>query len=380
MRKYIKILLRLLFLTSFARMARKAGYALFDTIVGKGFYLYLKLTKGKGVLSCQSKVKKILIIRLDRIGDVVLSTAAIRALRQHFPETVIHFMVTEYTKDIIIGNPNIDAVRVYGKDSLERDYDIAIALHPGMRQNYLTFISGAQIRIGYASSGGGFFLTQIVADNSKEPFCHEVELTLKAVEVLGCTLKEKYLQISKSEKADKFIQHLLNGLGISSFDFLVIIHPGARQEYLRWNEGKFSHIAWRLMREKKAKIIIIGTPQERKLVEKVCSGIPEKPFYYLDLTLSQLISLLSKGKLFIGNSTGPMHIAAALGIPVVAIFGPQHPKDSYLRWGPWSQKSIVVSRETGCSNCLPSECRGFKCLQSVSEDDVWVGIETVLNK
>lgn len=380
MRKYIKVLLRLLFLTQLARGIRKVSYALFDLIVGSVFDLFLAITKGRQFLNREGKIKKILVIRLDRIGDVVLSTPVIRALRQNFPQAIIHFLVKEYTLDIVAGNPHINEVCVYGKDKLEKDYDIAIALHPGIHQNYLTFISGAYLRIGYASSGGGFFLTNIVADNSQECSCHEVELTLKAMEALGCFAKNKYLEIYENKQAKEFIQHLLLELGIFSTDFLVIIHPGARQKYLRWDNEKFSHIAARLMRERKAKVIIIGTPVERKLIEKISLDMPQGLFYCPDLTLSQLISLLSRGNLFIGNSTGPMHIAAALGIPVVAIFGPKHPRDSYLRWGPWSQKSIVVSKKTDCRDCLPAKCRDFKCVHSICEDDVWRGIESVLNK
>jgi ADP-heptose:LPS heptosyltransferase len=380
MRKYIKVLLRLLFLTQLARGIRKTSYVLFDLIAGRVFYLFLALTKHRRFFNHEGKIKKILVIRLDRIGDVVLSTPVIRALRQNFPEAIIHFLVKEYTLDIVVGNPHINAVKVYGKDRLEKDYDIAIALHPGIHQNYLTFISGACLRIGYASSGGGFFLTNIVADNSQGCLCHEVELTLKAVEVLGCLGKDKYLEIYENKLAKEFVQHLLLELGIFSTDFLVIIHPGSRQEYLRWDKEKFSHIAARLMRERKAKVIITGTLQECQLIEKISSDMPQGIFYCPDLTLSRLISLLSRGNLFIGNSSGPMHIAAALGIPVVAIFGPKHPRDSYLRWGPWSQKSIVVSKETGCRDCLPAKCRDFKCMHSVTEDDVWDGIESVLNK
>ncbi|MFA5437795.1 MAG: glycosyltransferase family 9 protein [Candidatus Omnitrophota bacterium] len=380
MREYIKALLSVLFLLRLARKARQLYYRIFDLIVGKLIFPVFLFIKRRPLPAPGGKINKILVIRLDRIGDIVLSTPAIRSLRRSFPEATIHFMATKYTKDILLGNPNIDQVRVYEEGPCKEVYDAAVALHPGILQNYLVFASGAHTRIGYGGFGGSFFLTHIIPDPRREPICHEVEVALKAVKELGCSPDDQHLEIFKNADSEGFVQQYLEGLGISESDFITVIHPGSRQEYLRWGKDKFAHIALRLMRERKAKVIITGSSKEDKLVKEVASLMEDKPFCCTGLTLGQLISLLGKAKLFVGNSTGPMHIAAALNIPVVAIFGPQHQSDSYLRWGPWSKNSVVVRKEQNCRDCLPSQCFSIKCIKSISEGEVWEGIEKVLNE
>jgi len=380
MRGYIKALFSILFLMRLARKARQLYYRIFDFIAGKLIFPVFLFIKRKPLPAPGGEINKILVIRLDRIGDIVLSTPAIRALRRSFPKATIHFMATGYTKDILFGNPNIDQVLIYEERGVYAQvYDAAVALHPGLIQNYLVFASGAHIRIGYGGFGGSFFLTHIIPDPQREPICHEVEVALKAIKELGCSPDNQCLEIFKSADSENFVQHYLEGLGISEDDFIAVIHPGSRQEYLRWGKEKFAHTALRLMREKKARVIIIGSSKEDKLVRSVAFLTKDKPFCCTGLTLSQLISLLGRAKLFVGNSTGPMHIAAALNIPVVAIFGPKHQSDSYLRWGPWSKNSVVVRKEQNCRDCLPSQCFSFKCIESISEEEVWKGIEKVLN-
>ncbi|MFY9401830.1 MAG: glycosyltransferase family 9 protein [Candidatus Omnitrophota bacterium] len=380
MRRYIKALFRVLFLMRLACKARKLYYRVFDLIVGKLIFPVFLFINRKPLPAPAGEINKILVIRLDRIGDIVLSTPAIRALRRLFPKATIHFMATRYTKDILFGNPNINQVLIYEEGFYPQVYDAAIALHPGILQNYLVFASGARIRIGFSGFGGSFFLTHIIPDPRREPICHEVEVALKAVKELGCSQDEQSLEIFKNVDSENFVQHYLQGLGISEGDFIAVIHPGSRQEYLRWDKEKFAHIALRLMRDKKARVIIIGSSKEENLVKGVAFLMEDKPFCCTGLSLGQLISLLSRAKLFVGNSTGPMHIAAALNIPVVAIFGPKHQNDSYLRWGPWSKNSVVVRKEQNCKDCLPSQCFGFKCIKSISEEEVWRGIEKVLNE
>lgn len=96
----------------------------------------------------------------------------------------------------------------------------------------------------------------------------------------------------------------------------------------------------------------------------------EKPFEARDMTLTQLVSLIKRGHLFIGNSTGPMHIAAALEVPVIAIFGTMHPLDSYKEWGPWGEKHIIISKELECGDCHPSDCKTFDCMKLISSEEV----------
>jgi len=282
-------------------------------------------------------VKKILIIRIDRIGDVLLSTPAIRAVKESFPKAEVHLLVTGYTQDLVINNPHINKLLGYRKDKIGDDYDLAIALHPGFKQNYITFMSGARYRVGYEGQGGGVFLTDTLMDDRETRIRHEVESALEVVARVGCQTGNKSLEISVTREGERFAEHFFKKNQIKTDDRVIIMHPGARQEYIRWKKEGFAEVADQLIRCPKSKVILIGGDGEGPLLKEVASLMETRPLLALGLKLTQLVSLIKRGALFIGNSTGPMHIAAALKVPVVAIFGNTHPLDSYQEWGPWGK-------------------------------------------
>ncbi|MCK5427485.1 MAG: glycosyltransferase family 9 protein, partial [Thermodesulfovibrionia bacterium] len=171
-------------LNIFFRRLRGFSYSLLDFA---GYIIFLpSLIHFRKDKLLKEKVKKILIIRTDRIGDVILSTPAIRAVRQSYPDAEIHLLITQYTKDLVIDNPNLDKLLIYKNDGLTKDYDLAIALHPGFSQNYLSFLSGARVRVGYTGWGGVFFLTHRLKDDREKRRRHEVESALEVVGMIGC--------------------------------------------------------------------------------------------------------------------------------------------------------------------------------------------------
>jgi len=352
----------------FLRVLRKLAYFILDCFGYLVFLPFLLTSKRKKF--SKGDIKKILIIRLDRIGDVLLSTPAIRAIRFAFLRCQLHVLVSDYTKDLLINNPHIDRLLVYKKDKLSRDYSLAIALHPGLRQNYLTFISGARFRIGYTGWGGGFFLTHRLKDDRIKRIRHEVESALEAVGMAGGVIQDKHLDISVTQEGERFAVNFFSEYGLQDKDLIVAIHPGARQVYIRWKKEGFAQVAERLIREDNAKVILIGSKEEEALIKEVVSLMKEKPILAVGLKLTEVVSLIKRCNLFIGNSSGPMHIAAALGVPVVAIFGSIHPLDSYKEWGPWGTSQVIVSKDLNCRHCHPSDCKTFDCMRLISSEDV----------
>lgn len=355
----------------FVRFMRKVYFIFFD-FLGNAIFCLLRLFGLLPKISDFEKnsIKKILIIRLDRIGDVILSTPAIRAIRQGFPEAEIKLLVREYTKDLVIHNPNIDRLLIYEKDKIGNDYDLAIVLHPGFKQNYITFISGARYRIGYIGWGGGFFLTHKLIDDRKIRIRHEVESALEVAGSIGCSTNNKNLEISVTEEGERFAEFFFQEHQFKADDTVVAMGPGARQEYIRWKKEGFAAVADTLIKQNKAKVIMVGGREGKGLIENVLSLMQQKPILAIGLRLTELISLIKRCDLFIGNSTGPMHIAAALRVPVVAIFGNIHPLDSYQAWGPWGEGHIVVSKNLNCPDCHPSDCKTFDCLELLTADEV----------
>lgn len=351
----------------FSRWGRMFYFKFFD-FLGETIFNLLRLLHILPKISEFSKegINKILIIRLDRIGDLILSTPAMRAVRETFPKAEIHLLIRKYTKDLVINNPNINKLLIYENDKISHDYDLSIALHPGFKQNYITFISGAKYRLGYTGWGGGFFLTRRLTNDREIRIRHEVEYALEVVRSVGCLSNDKSLEVSITSEGERSSEQFLKENQIKLNDILIVIHPGARQEYVRWKKERFAEVADRLIREVKARVILIGDNKERKLLKEIASLMQERPLFALGLELTRIISLIKKCSLFIGNSTGPMHIAAALNVPVVAIFGNINPLDSYQEWGPWGQGHIVISKNLNCPDCHPSDCKTFDCMKLIS--------------
>jgi len=352
--------------------------ALFEALGYTVFFLLRFLTLIPKIEPFNEKnANKILLVRVDRIGDLILSTPAIRAVRSKYPGAEIHLLATEYTKDIVANNPNIDKVLIYQKDKIECDYDLAFALNPDLRHNYLAFKSGAKYRVGYFPSYGSFFMTHKLKNDRAERIRHELESDLELVGVMGCKTEDKKLEISLSEAGEKYVDKYFE-INFSKGDVIAVIHPGARQEYIRWGKDKFVEIADKLM-EMNIKVIFVGGREEEELVTEIILQMHSKPHSALGLNLIQLISLIKRCSLFVGNSSGPMHIASALNIPVVAVFVGV-PLDSCEVWGPWNSKHEILTKKLNCVDCHPSDCRSFECINSVSTRDVLAAVKRQLNR
>lgn len=373
MRETIKNVMRTLRLTplnSLARKLRSIFYGLFDAC---GYLIFFPARRALGKRQFEkSGIRKILIIRLDRIGDLILSTPAIRAIREGFPRpnTKVHLLVSEYTKSLVVNNPHIDKLLVYHKDPIPGDYDLAIALHPGLRQNYLAFKSGARFRSGFSGWGGGFFLTHKIKDDRISRIRHEVDTALEIAGLLGCAARSKDLEVSLTTEGEKFAADFFKNHQLSPRGPVIVVHPGARQDYIRWQKEGFAQVCDKLIGGEKATVILIADKNEEILLQAITSLMTEKPLVASGLKLTELISLIKRCDLFIGNSTGPMHIAAALKVPVVAIFGSTHPLDNFKAWGPWGEWHTVVSKDLHCRNCHPGDCRDIACMKEISVDDV----------
>ncbi|MBI4845694.1 MAG: glycosyltransferase family 9 protein [Candidatus Omnitrophica bacterium] len=351
----------------FLRSMRKAYYFLLD-FLGYSIFSPVLIFQRKPVLK-NNGIRRILIVRNDRIGDLILSTPAIRALKETFPGAQIDLFIKQYTKDLVAGNPNVNKLIIEGKDDLVGNYDLALALHPGFKQNMLLFKSKANIRVGYAGWGGGFFLTHKVKDDRDKRIRHEVESALEITANIGAKTKDKRLEVSVLREGEEFADKFLKDNSL--FGKIIVIHPGARQDYIRWEKHGFAEVADKLIIEHKVKIVLSGNESEKGLVEEVAFLMKEKPVMAVGLKLTELVSLLKRADLFIGNSTGPMHIACALGIAVVAIFGSRHALDSVQAWGPWCEKSKVVQKEVDCKKCHPTDCKDYKCIKNISSEEVY---------
>ncbi|MBU1044140.1 MAG: glycosyltransferase family 9 protein [Candidatus Omnitrophica bacterium] len=340
----IKQLIHFLNLGWMVGLIRKAKYALLD-VFGNIFFTAARLLKFLPFAKTwdENAAKNILIVRNDRVGDLVLSTPALRAVREKYFDAKIHLLVNNYAKDLVINNLNIDKILTEEKEVLNTKYDLAIALHAGFKQNQILFQSRADCRIGFIGAGGGFFLTEKIKDDRSANPMHEIDFTLLAAQKAGADIANKKLEVSITNQGEKFadkfyFDNKLTGLTI-------VIHPGARQEILRWSKHSFAQLGDLLIKQFKAKVVLTGTAKEKELIADIIAEMKSKPAVCLDVKLTELVSVMKRGSMYVGNITGPMHIACALNIPVVAITGLFGSLDDIRYWGPRCDKFEIVRKQ-----------------------------------
>jgi len=327
--------------------------------------------------------KRILIMRTDRLGDVILSTPVIANLRKFYPDSFIAFLCRPYTKEVVEGNPHLDEIIVYDKNKehksifasikfcfalRKRKFDTVFILNPNNRSNIIAFFAGIPKRIGL-NRKMGWLLTQPIEDKKHEGKKHEAEYTLDILKAAGIPITEKHIYFPIKTESEKKINNLLSMYGIKDSSLLVI-HPSASCPSKRWPEDHFIKLV-RLINEKtKLKVIIISAQDEKKFADRLVkeSGVIDLRGI---LSISDIGALLKRSKLFISNDSGPVHIAASLNCPLISIFGRNDPGLSPARWRPLGEKSFYIHKGNSCKKCLAHNCvYDFKCLKSITPEEV----------
>ncbi|MDD3375481.1 MAG: glycosyltransferase family 9 protein [Candidatus Omnitrophica bacterium] len=342
--------------------------------------------------------KNILVVRTDRIGDVVLTTPAIQALREAFPNARISILVTSQTRAIVDSNPYLDEVIVYdskGKDRgffrfwslvfklMKKHFDLAINYHIKNRTNALLFHACIPCRAGFENIKLGFLLNHTIPDSRIQGIKHESEYCLDILKSLGINIEKKYpLHVSIQKESEEWVEKLFLENNILLKDKVVAVHPGASCISRRWSPKRFSQVIDQIAAKHKTKIILIGSDDNQRIAREVIIGTSTP---VVDLTgktsLSQLISLLKRCCLLISNDSGPGHLAAGVGTPVVSIFSRNQPGLSATRWRSLGEKDIFFHKDVGCIQCVAHDCqKGFQCLNAVQVHEVVGAADQILNE
>jgi len=349
---------------------------------------------GRRVASYENNFKRILIVRTDRIGDVLLSTPVIKTLRDTYPCAYIAVMVSPYAKDIVDGNPYLDQVIIYDKDGKHRSwarsikfaarlkkkrFDLAVILHPTNRAHLVSFFAAIPRRIGYDRKFG-FLLTDKIPHTKQFGEKHELEYSLDLIRYLGIEPKEKSLFMPIRPESEKWVDELFEKEGIAKTDKLLAIHPGASCPSKIWPLVRFAQVADRLAEKYGFKVLAVAGPKDIKLAQDVLKNMQHPTVNLAGKTsVSQLASVLKRCRLFISNDSGPVHIASSVGIPVISIFGRNQKGLSPTRWGPVGKKDKVIHKEVGCIECLAHNCKKeFACLKAITVDDVVAAADEIL--
>jgi len=335
----------------------------------------------------KSGFNRILIVRTDRIGDVVLSTPVIKALRDHYPSSYIAIMVTPQTSELLQGNPYLDEVIILDKKDKHRGirgmlklirqirmrrFELAVILHSTNRVNLITYLAGIPTRIGYARKMG-FLLTRKFPYVKMQGIKHELEYNLDVLKLIGIESKERELFVPLHREAEERIKNLLREKKISEQDKLILLHPAASCISKVWPKERFAELANRFIEELGVQIAVISDKKDKPIADWIVSCIRHPVVNFAGmLSLSETASLLKRASLFISNDSGPVHISSAVGTPVLSIFGRKQPGLGPVRWGPVGKKDRFIQKDVGCIQCLAHNCvKKFACLKAITVDDVF---------
>lgn len=328
--------------------------------------------------------RRILVVRTDRIGDVVLSTPVIYNLRKAYPEAYIAFLCRPYTREILEGNPYLNEIIVYDKygkeksfwnsikfarDLAKKRFDLVLVLHPTNRVHMMTFFAGIPQRVGWDRKMG-FLLTKKIEHKKQEGKKHELEYTLDLLRALDIEVRSKETYVPVKPQAALIVDRILKDRGLKSQEKIILIHPGASCPSKRWPEKNFSQLIKILSEKTDCEIGVITSVDQKEFGRKL---VDENDI--LDLrglfSVAEIIALLKSSTLFISNDSGPVHIAASLKVPVISIFGRKDPGLSPLRWRPLGDKAYFFHQDIDCQKCPAHNCQqGFLCLRAIKPRQV----------
>ncbi|MFP4085571.1 MAG: lipopolysaccharide heptosyltransferase II [Desulfobacteraceae bacterium] len=338
----------------------------------------------------REKVHFILIRATNWIGDAVMTLPALEAVRENFPESNITVLAKPWVAPIFEGHPAINRVMVYKKEKgplrgtasalrmagriRSHRFDLAILFQNAFEAALLVFLGGIQFRLGYERDGRGPLLTHGIPPIGTVLGVHQVEYYLGLLRSMGWEAESKDPVLYISDTCKKKVPNLLRGKGISTDAFLLGLAPGAVfGKAKRWAPERFAAIGDRAAERWGAKVLIFGSQKEKNICREVMNRMTHMPVKLCgETSLSDAMALIGECGFFLSNDSGLMHVAAALGVPTVGIFGSTDP----VATGPCGTQSAVVRHELPCAPCLKPECdRNYECMQAITVTKVWEEME-----
>ena len=327
----------------------------------------------------------ILIIKPSSLGDVIHALPFLKAIKDRYPDSRVDWVISRRLKGIIEDNPLIDELIVIDKDSWgsignlsqtvteifrtarnlrKKHYDIIADLQGLLRSGIISFITPAVLKIGFdnAREGSRYFYNKRVSVNSS---IHAVEKNLKIAGALGAKPEKTEFPLKVDEKAREEVKRLINNAG----EYILII-PSARWRTKIWPAENFASLIKRLP----VTSVITGSPDDKDIARKITDKSPNNTIDICGRTgLKELVALIEGAKVVVSGDSGPIHIAAALGKPVIALFGPTDASKT----GPygWQENKdlTVISSNVSCSPCFRKRCRDPICMSGIT-------VETVLEE
>lgn len=339
----------------------------------------------------------ILIVKLSAIGDVIHTMPSLTALRQLYPDAHITWVVEEAAADLVKNHPYLDAVlisrrkkwskdfrngqvrlpveeiRSFMKTLRQRRYDLVIDFHGLFKSSIIVFLSRGKRKLGYNSLQelSGLFLNEKITEDLNK---HAVERYLDFPRYLGAKINSARFILPLNKKAETRSQILLDKYNLEDKKFIAI-NPVAYWETKLWSNEKFAHLADLINDKLQMKVVFTGS--EKEPIEKITSLMTTESINLGGATtLLDLAYLYKKAQIVITTDSGPMHLAAAVETPVIALFGPTDP----ARTGPYGAGHTIIRTELSCSPCFLKKCSTKKCMENISPQQVFAAVKKKLTK
>ena len=352
--------------------------------------MQLQVSGGKRLPA--EEIERVLIRGTNWIGDVVMTLPAVAAIRKTWPRARISILAKPWVAEVYRLSPDVDEIITFAEPGRHAgilgkwrlagelrsyDFDCAIILQNAIEAAILARLAGIPLRAGYNSDGRGLLLTHSVRRTPAIRKVHQIDYYREMVRALGCTTAGRNVHLRPGKDYDETAKRLLGQFGIGEGSPLIGIAPGAAYgPAKKWLPELFSATADRLIDATGAQTILFGSSNDRESTAAVEKNARHRLIDIAGKTdLKEAMALIAHCTLFLSNDSGLMHVAGALGIPTIAIFGSTNPATT----SPVGEKSVVIHHDVPCSPCLKSVCpTDFRCMEMIGVDEVYAAARKLL--
>lgn len=340
----------------------------------------------------EDEFHRILVRMPNWVGDLVMALPALEALREHFPRSTLVALARPWVTPLLENHPCVDRVMVlrkgrgYPRDAIallktvtevrRSRFDLAFLFQNAFEAAMIARLAGIPVRIGYSTDGRGFLLSHAVPRDREVLRRHQVEYYLHLLRAMGWKAETRDPRLYVGDRQQAAAKALLEVFGIRDKDLVVGLSPGAAYgPAKRWPAGRFAAVGDRAAETWGAKVLVVGSGGDKEICDAVTLAMRSPAVNLCGRTsLDEVVGVIRRCRAFVTNDSGLMHVAAALDVPLAAIFGSTDPAAT----GPRSPKARVIRKPMDCAPCLRPECtREYACLRSIEPEEVWRELEAV---
>jgi len=340
------------------------------------------MVTGKGLL--KQPLKNIVVRMPNWLGDLVMATPVVADLRKQWPDVHMTVMCQANVASVLQEDPHIDELHTFHRQSprdmikaLRREhYDLGILLTHSFSSAWWFWRGGVKYSIGYSGRWRNRLLSKAVLAPKNKERQHQVVTYKMLIEELGIPISDRAPYLYLTEKEIDSVTWLLRRFGVTEKHLLVGVNPGAAYGSAKcWLPSRFRLVTQQLLENPLIRVVYFGDAKGAPVVNDICTGMPERVINLAGRTsIRELMALIKSCHVMLTNDSGPMHIAAAVGTPLVALFG----STNEVKTGPYNHGRII-HKHTPCSPCYKRKCPyDFQCMKGIDVDAVYKELQFLI--